>query len=172
MVTIKRIMLEDAFVFKDLRLRALRDSPTAFSSTHAREAAFPDEEWQQRASRWNGENGIGLIALQDGHPCGLVFCFRKGQDEAGAELVSMWVDPDFRRLGVGEHLIRAVVEWACGRKVLQLTLMVTSVNEGAIAFYQRLGFVMTGVTEPYPNDPAITEYEMMLPIGSQAVNHS
>jgi ribosomal protein S18 acetylase RimI-like enzyme len=33
-------------------------------------------------------------------------------------------------------------------------------NEPAILFYQRLGFARTGRTEPYPNDPALIEYEM------------
>jgi ribosomal protein S18 acetylase RimI-like enzyme len=38
--------------------------------------------------------------------------------------------------------------------------MVTSANHAAIAFYQRLGFAMTGRTETYPNDPALFEHEM------------
>ena len=42
--------------------------------------------------------------------------------------------------------------------------MVTSANLAAISFYQRLGFIRTGRTEPYPNDPAIFEYEMSKPI--------
>jgi ribosomal protein S18 acetylase RimI-like enzyme len=38
--------------------------------------------------------------------------------------------------------------------------MVTSINEPAIRFYERLGFARTGRTEPYPNDQAVIEYEM------------
>jgi ribosomal protein S18 acetylase RimI-like enzyme len=38
--------------------------------------------------------------------------------------------------------------------------MVTSNNHAAIEFYERMGFSMTGNTEPYPNDPLIIEYEM------------
>lgn len=38
--------------------------------------------------------------------------------------------------------------------------MVTSNSEAAIRFYQELGFTRTGRTEPYPNDPRGTEYEM------------
>jgi hypothetical protein len=30
----------------------------------------------------------------------------------------------------------------------------------ATLFYQHLGFVRTGHTKPYPNDPALVEYEM------------
>jgi ribosomal protein S18 acetylase RimI-like enzyme len=38
--------------------------------------------------------------------------------------------------------------------------MVTSCNQDAVEFYMRIGFSMTGRTEPYPNDPALVEYEM------------
>jgi len=35
-----------------------------------------------------------------------------------------------------------------------------------MAFYERLGFIRTGRTEPYPNDPALIEYEMSRPVGT------
>jgi len=63
---------------------------------------------------------------------------------------------------VGKALIDAVIEWNRARGVQELMLMVTSVNGVAIVFYERLGFAKTGVTEQYPNDPSIIEYEMML----------
>jgi ribosomal protein S18 acetylase RimI-like enzyme len=49
-----------------------------------------------------------------------------------------------------------------GARALQL--MVTSNNEPATRFYERLGFTRTGRTEPYPNDPVVIEYEMARPI--------
>ena len=42
--------------------------------------------------------------------------------------------------------------------------MVTSINDGAFRFYERLGFVKTGRTQPYPNDTAIIEFEMTRPL--------
>jgi ribosomal protein S18 acetylase RimI-like enzyme len=42
--------------------------------------------------------------------------------------------------------------------------MVTSVNEPAMRFYERLGFTRTGHTEPYPNDSSVLEYEMSRPV--------
>jgi ribosomal protein S18 acetylase RimI-like enzyme len=41
---------------------------------------------------------------------------------------------------------------------------VTSCNHGAIAFYERNGFSLTGNAEPYPHDPSLIEYEMSLVI--------
>ncbi len=70
-----------------------------------------------------------------------------------ANLVSMWTAPSHRQTGVGRLLVDQVVEWVGGRNVSTLLLMVTSNNGGAIRFYEKLGFVRTGRTEPYPNDP-------------------
>jgi ribosomal protein S18 acetylase RimI-like enzyme len=39
---------------------------------------------------------------------------------------------------------------------------VTSVNHGAIAFYEQLGFRMTGKMEVYPNDASIKQCEMVM----------
>ncbi|PYY15895.1 MAG: GNAT family N-acetyltransferase, partial [Acidobacteria bacterium] len=68
--------------------------------------------------------------------------------------------------GVGRLLVGAILDWARQRGARTLRLMVTSNNEPAISFYQRLGFTLTGRTEPYPNDPALIEYEMSRSIPS------
>jgi putative acetyltransferase len=72
----------------------------------------------------------------------------------------MWVAPTHRRRSVGKGLVEAIATWAQSQNATSLCLMVTSNNESAMAFYQRLGFARTGRTEPYPNDPALIEYEM------------
>jgi len=60
--------------------------------------------------------------------------------------------------------VNEIAGWARLRGAEALQLMVTSSNEPAMLFYQRLGFSRTGRTEPYPNDPALIEYEMSRPI--------
>ena len=94
--------------------------------------------------------------------CGVVGSYVEKENAGRAQVVSMWVDPAYRREGLGKALVDRVIEWnrSCG--VREIALMVTSVNSGAMTFYERLGFVKTGVTEQYTNDPAITEYEMRL----------
>lgn len=163
MITIKRITPDAGPVFKRIRLRALEESPLAFSSTFARESQFSDDEWSRRIARWNGDDGDAMfLAFAEETACGIVGSYVEQENRKRAQVVSMWVDPAFRRAGVGKALIDAVVEWNRSRGVREVLLMVTSVNEGAIAFYERLGFAKTGVTTEYPNDPAIIEYEMML----------
>ena len=161
MIAIERITLGSALVFKDVRLRALLEAPTAFSSTFAKESAFPDEEWKKRAMRWSSGPSAGFLAFDGDRGCGMVFSFAEELDPQRAQVVSMWVAPEVRREGVGRRLIETVVEWARGRRMRDVKLMVTSVNHGAIAFYECLGFRMTGKTEVYPNDSAIKQYEMV-----------
>lgn len=160
LIAIEPITPRNAFVFKAVRLRALQDAPNAFGSTYARESQFPDSEWLVRAKRMNGETGIGFLPMEDSVPCGIVGSFLDQNDRQMAHLVSMWTAPSHRQQGIGRLLVNAVLEWARRRGVVMLRLMVTSNNESAMRFYERLGFTRTGRTEPYPNDPAVIEYEM------------
>jgi ribosomal protein S18 acetylase RimI-like enzyme len=164
MVKLKPVRAENVQVFKEVRLRALEDSPSAFGSTYATEAQLTDREWLARALRWNGESGIGYLAMEDGAAFGIAGAFLDQEDGARAHLVSMWTAPTHRQRGVGRLLVDGVVDWARLRGARTVRLMVTSNNETAILFYRRLGFVMTGRTEPYPNDPALIEHEMAQPI--------
>ena len=96
--------------------------------------------------------------------CGIAGSFLDQDDATRAHLVSIWTAPTHRRRGIGRLLVNEVLEWARLRRARTLQLMVTSNNEPAILFYQRLGFTLTGRTESYPNDPALIEYEMSRPI--------
>jgi ribosomal protein S18 acetylase RimI-like enzyme len=72
----------------------------------------------------------------------------------------MWVAPGYRRRGIGQLLVDEIANWARSRHVRSLELMVTSVNDSATRFYERLGFQRTGRTEPYPHNSTVLEYEM------------
>jgi ribosomal protein S18 acetylase RimI-like enzyme len=121
---------------------------------------FQESEWLARVERWNGEKGAGFLAIDEGTACGIAGTLLDLQDMSRAQLVSMWTAPTHRRKGVGRMQVNAVLDWARQRRVKTLLLMVTSTNAAAMRFYERLGFARTGKTEPYPNDPAVLEYEM------------
>ncbi len=161
-LSVQRITPDNIDAFKAIRLRALQDMPLAFGSTYEREANFSDMDWRARIERWNGKKGIGFMAMDGGVPCGIAGALLDATDCSRAELVSMWTAPTHRRQGCGRLLVNAVIGWLRSRKARALRLMVTHINDPAIRFYRRLGFAMTGQTEPYPNDPAITQLEMIL----------
>lgn len=159
MITIESITPQKAMLLKDVRLRALQDTPSAFGSTHERESEFSDEKWLERATL-QVSKGMTYLALNDGEGCGIVGGFLDREDKTRAHVVSMWVAPTHRRLGVGNLLVQSVVDWAKTQNVETLWLFVTDNNGAAIRFYERIGFEKTGHTIPYPNDPNLFEYEM------------
>lgn len=150
--------------YKAVRLRALKDTPLAFGSTWARESQLTEEEWHARAARLSNGRDIGFLARREGSYCGLALCFTDEADSAKGQIISMWVAPEVRRQHVGRQLIETIATWAAERGIATLQLMVTSVNDSAMKFYERLGFAKTGRTELYPNDPNLIEYEMTKPI--------
>jgi ribosomal protein S18 acetylase RimI-like enzyme len=160
MIAIRSITPQDAMLFKAVRLRALQDTPSAFGSTFARESQLSDAEWLNRAANWSGELRIMLLAMDGNEACGIAGSYVNPNDATRAQLISMWTAPTHRQRGIGRLLIKEVLAWARQRNVRTLQLMVTSSNETAIRFYEGLGFARTGRTEPYPNDPALIEYEM------------
>jgi len=165
MITLERITSQNAMVFKVVRLCALQDTPSAFGSTYARECQFADAEWVKRAGNMNGDSSIGFLAVDAGVACAIAACFLDQADATQGHLISMWTAPTHRQRGVGRLLVNEILGWARQREVRTLRLMVVCNNERAIKFYERLGFMRTGRTEPYPNDPALIEYEMSRLVG-------
>jgi ribosomal protein S18 acetylase RimI-like enzyme len=160
MITLELITQQNAMIFKDVRLRALQDTPSAFGSTYAKESQLTDADWVKRAAQWTSERSAGYLARDAGIPCGIARALLDQDDATRAHLMSMWVAAPHRRLGIGRSLVDAILAWARAQSARTLQLMVTCNNDPAIRFYQRLGFTLTGRTEPYPNDPALIEYEM------------
>ena len=168
MIAIAPIHPGNVSTFRDVRLRALLDTPSAFGSTYERERELSDTEWMGRAIRWNGERGVGFLAIDEGIGCGMVGSILDEDDATVATLVSMWTAPTHRRRGIARRLVDAVTAWARSRDVAVMRLMVTSNNAAAIAFYEQLGFACTGRSEPYPNDASLVELEMLRWLGAHA----
>jgi ribosomal protein S18 acetylase RimI-like enzyme len=133
---------EDWRVWRELRLAALEDAPSAFGSRLA--------DWQgegDREERWRARLGIpgshNVVAALNGEPVGMASGVPGAQDGV-VELISMWVDPGARGRGVGDHLIRAVERWALRLRAEVVQLAVAPGNEHAAALYRRNGFEDTG----------------------------
>ncbi len=143
-VEIQRIGPDEWEVFRDLRLRALREAPYAFGSRYDDWAEAPEERWRDRLANVS----LNVVARMGGELVGMASGVVGSED--GAELISMWVDPAARGSGVAGKLIGAVVEWALadGRSTY---LMVRTENARAISAYARAGFVDLGI--PPGQDP-------------------
>lgn len=132
---------------RDLRLRALADAPDAFGSTIEHERAYAETEWRSWIDGWQGATNRFVVWEADGAWVGMAVGSRTTGDP-DAHLYGMWVDPDRRRQGVGERLVREVVGWARSWDARSVLLGLTEGNEGAEGFYERLVFVDTGERHP------------------------
>ncbi|MFF7351690.1 GNAT family N-acetyltransferase [Streptomyces filipinensis] len=81
------------------------------------------------------------IAEAGGRPVGCVMCVR--DDAPGtARLRLLLVEPEARGSGIGERLVRAVIDFARGVGYRELVLWTNDVLGGARRIYQRHGFVL------------------------------
>ncbi|RZT82532.1 ribosomal protein S18 acetylase RimI-like enzyme [Micromonospora violae] len=138
-----RVLSEDDWkMWRELRLAALAEAAYAFGSQLA--------DWQgegDREERWRGRLAIpgsyNIMAMLDGRPAGMASGVPTDQDGV-VKLISMYVAPVGRGRSVGDHLVRAVEQWArlVGAETLRLT--VVEGNKNAWALYQRSGFRDTG----------------------------
>ena len=139
-----------------VRLAMLLDTPRAFGSTFAREAAFTDEEWQARMS-----DSTSWLAFRGALPVGSVTLYRfEEQSPDEACLVAMWVASHARGEGIADALVGALLDDARARGLWRVTLDVADDNAAAVRFYERMGFVPTGTTGTLPHNPSVTEFEM------------
>lgn len=131
---IRRIRPDEGLRLRALRLRALADSPSAFGSTLAREEAFAEAVWRQRATGGAlGENRVTCVAEEGGRWIGMATGILRDADDFQAELVGMFVEPAGRGRRVGVTLVEAVSGWARSRGLACLHLHVTSTNQAALA---------------------------------------
>jgi len=141
---------------RDLRLRALADSPDAFAGTLPSEQQLTDGEWKRRLERTDAV--MFIAATNKGKDVGMAV---GAPYEDGAGLFAMWVAPEARGDGIGGALVDAVIGWARQHGHAAIRLDVGHYNRPAIALYESRGFAATGVTGtlPPPRD-AITEFQM------------
>jgi hypothetical protein len=100
--TIRTLAPHEWRTYKNLRLRALADSPDAFGRTLAEEKDRSDADWSRRLasgadSQWN----LPLVTEVGEEPIGLAWGRIDSSNPEVANLCQMWVAPSHRRLGAG-----------------------------------------------------------------------
>ena len=110
------------------------------------------DPWSENsiAGELGNDLALWLVALEGDAVVGYV----------GSQTVLGWTDmmnvavhPDYRRKGVGEALIRMLMQMLRERKCECLTLEVRASNAGAIALYEKLGFQEVGRRKNYYRNP-------------------
>ena len=160
-ITVRRIADGEGALLRDVRLRALHDSPTAFASTFAAESAENDAHWADRALQGStGHDTATFLAVRAEDVVGLVVGYHPGPSRRAIELVSMWTSRHARRNGVARQLVATLVSWAGEAAADTVELWVTEGNAVAISLYRAAGFELTGDRGPLPSDPSLNELRM------------
>jgi ribosomal protein S18 acetylase RimI-like enzyme len=155
-VEIEALTVEDWERLRAIRLAALREAPQAFGSSYETVRGWAASQWRERL-----HDIPTFLAVEGGRDIGIV-CGWLCKDRADAAyVISMWVDPGHRRVGVASALLDHVRVWAAGLGRARLLLDVRADNEAAIAMYRDYGFRSTGVEHL---DDGHLELQMALPL--------
>ncbi|MBM4385231.1 MAG: GNAT family N-acetyltransferase [Deltaproteobacteria bacterium] len=145
--TIRELRATDWRAFREIRLRALAESPDAFQQTLAGASAWPDAQWEELVAGVAASPTHALfIAERAGRAIGVVYARLESERPEIAHLGAMWIDPDARRAGVGRLVVDAVLDWARARNAKRVELQVTEGNGRAERLYARAGFARTEKT--------------------------
>ncbi|MEA2676297.1 MAG: hypothetical protein QOJ81_438 [Chloroflexota bacterium] len=167
---VHRIKPDEWALLRDMRLRALRDAPQAFGQSYENAAAEPELEWRSAARAASaGDRRAWFIARSDvtsaGAPAaeaGMVQARRRPPDDC--LVFSMWVAPEARRAGVGRAVIDAAADWARSWGGRRIVLWVTGANEGAMRFYEQIGFKLMTEGADAESGRAFGAFAMELPL--------
>lgn len=148
---------------REVRLRALADTPEAFGSTYQREIAFAPADWQARFA-----SSATFLAVETGRPVGLVSVLHPDEPTGRSvrQIVSMWIAPEQRGTGVASALVDAVRDWAKRDGAGELRLWIADGNDRGRRFYERMGFVLTGHRQPLRPGSELEQAEMCLPLAA------
>jgi len=165
--TVRRIHADEWPTLRAVRLTALGDSPLAFETTLAQASAYDDDEWQARTTRHATADDSSMFLAFDpaGDAVGMMGAEVAKNDHERVYVFGVWVAPEHRGGPAAALLIEAIAAWARdGLGARELILEVNETNARATAFYLRRGFVATGQSRPYPNDPTLAELEFVRPL--------
>jgi ribosomal protein S18 acetylase RimI-like enzyme len=105
------------------------------------------ESWEEAWSDLSEtvRNGVALIAEEDEHAVGFVFCVLGDVGRKTAHVTDLYVAPEARSRGVGSALLAAIIEPAREAGLDYVSLEVLTRNNEARRLYARLGFVAVDV---------------------------
>ena len=143
-VVIRDASFADADQFRELRLFALQDAPTAFSADLDINRKHSKRFWEDRLKP--DPHGIIFFAEHKNQLIGMTG-IHKGESSKTKHSAGIWgvyVHPEWRGLRIAEGLIDICIEWAKLRDVQIVKLAVVSTNESAVHLYERIGFTVYG----------------------------
>ncbi|KAJ5903056.1 hypothetical protein N7504_005439 [Penicillium tannophilum] len=153
-------LITSAHRYKELRLRALKLSPSSFASTYDLESTLPDEYWISRLTQTGRETFIcaaaptvtflGPQSIEDftlpaesGQPTPL-----SDEVEERWQMLALFTQSTHRGRGIAKALTRKALDYLVSHrnepKNVSIRLMVKSGMVAVVNFYLQLGFSEVG----------------------------
>lgn len=101
-----------------------------------------------------------FVACEGEAVCGSIYGLRDPERSAGGRVGGSWVEPSYRRRGIGDELLQAVISWARAERFESLRLWAPAASAAALAFYRQAGFSETGQRRPLPANAALEIVEL------------
>ena len=157
---LRKLELSEVSLHRELRLRALQEAPDSFGETFADVAARPLSYWEDLTRSVTGSGRHVMFLADEGQDVvGSIYGLRDRENEAG-RVGGMWVEPAWRRRGVGRALLQEVFGWAREHKLSRLALWAPAHSPAALVLYGQEGFRETGKRRPLPTNPSLQIIEM------------
>jgi len=113
-------------------------SPVYFASRYAR-MTFDQRKKQLLEKSENGALRIDLAGDKDTGEF-IAYCVGTFSEQGQGEIESIYIDRDYRGLGIGDTLMRRALDWMDEHSVTKKLLGLGAGNEKVFAYYQRYGF--------------------------------
>ncbi len=134
---------------RDIRLRSLRENPEAFGATFENMSNFSEPQWRDEFSKLTH-----LVATTNQVDVStMTIEILDGDFGATCWIGSCWSDPVFRGKGALRAMFEYLDQHAANRGWQKQGLGVWQDNYGAIAAYEKLGFVAMGEPQESTRKP-------------------
>ncbi len=153
-ITVRVLDESDWPLYRDVRLRALEESPASFSAQLADEADQDEQFWRDRMDRSHL-----LLAARDGRPEGIASLGPYVAELSAGEILGLYVVPEARGTGVSWRLVEGAAALASREGYRQLYYWVGVDNGRAVGLAKSSGLRSTGSRRPSRvSDLALGDY--------------
>ena len=164
-ISIRKLTHRDAEEYRNCRLDALQDSPSAFATSFEEESARTIDFFRDRFERQEFTDTQTFGAFDGDRIIGLTGIIREASPRRQHKmtLVSVFVRPEYRGKGIASQLVQAALDHArhC-TGVTHVELGVESKNKPAIALYERFGFTGFGTERAFQIIDGVTYDELYM----------
>lgn len=150
-ITFRTPKIEETAAYRELRLEALKEFPTAFSSSFEDQVDKDLAYWQKYIELAENKNTEIMIMAYDGNKMvgmGVIFWDDKIKVRHIAHMAAIYVSKNYQGKGLGYKLTKLLIDEAKEVKQLKkLKLEVESTNKPAYELYKKLGFKEIGIAK-------------------------